>query len=323
MNGNDRNVIPMTNVRDWSPAPMRWRPPAARGLPAVSGAVDVLMAALLLSVLSHARADDLTGMVGIAQGTYCIGADDGLADSRPVHDLVLGSFAIDRYEVTNAQFAHYLNTLEVTPVRDAPAGRVRARDIEGRDTYLLFDDGDVPPLIELHDEDARIGIADGNFAPRPGFEDHPVTEVTWYGAGAYCRWRGARLPTEAEWEAAARGKEGRTYPWGEQPPNLNRAVYARPRGATEPVGSRSAGATPEGVHDLAGSLAEWTSSLYRPYPYSSTDGRESEAARGERVTRGGDYVFDTSPENLTGFFRAGFSRAPEHGHRHIGFRCAK
>ncbi|MFQ6021770.1 MAG: formylglycine-generating enzyme family protein, partial [Acidiferrobacterales bacterium] len=82
-------------------------------------------------------------------------------------------------------------------------------------------------------------------------------------------------------------------------------------------------ATPEGIHDLAGSLAEWTSSLYRPYPYASDDGREDQAVSGERVTRGGDYVFDTSPEKLTGFFRAGFSRAVHHGHRHIGFRCAK
>ncbi len=83
------------------------------------------------------------------------------------------------------------------------------------------------------------------------------------------------------------------------------------------------GATPEGVHDLAGSLAEWTSSLYRPYSYDATDGREEPTARGERVTRGGDYVFDTTPDRLTTVFRGGYSRAVANGHRHIGFRCAK
>ncbi|MFQ5932188.1 MAG: formylglycine-generating enzyme family protein [Nitrospiraceae bacterium] len=289
----------------------------------MKGASSVFLSSLLFAAASAAQIDDAADMVRIAGGKYRIGADRGPPDSRSAHVVVLGSFSIDRYEVTNAQFVRYLNTLDVTAVRDAPAGSVRKRDVEGSDAPLLFDGDGVIPLIELDDEDARIGLAEGRFAPRPGFEDHPVTEVTWYGARAYCAWRGGRLPTEAEWEAAARGKEGRTYPWGEEPPSHERAIYGRRRGETKPVGERLAGATPEGIHDLAGSLAEWTSSLYRPYPYASNDGREDQAASGERVTRGGDYVFDTSPEKLTGFFRAGFSRAVHHGHRHIGFRCAK
>ncbi|MDX1527219.1 MAG: SUMF1/EgtB/PvdO family nonheme iron enzyme, partial [Gammaproteobacteria bacterium] len=76
------------------------------------------------------------------------------------------------------------------------------------------------------------------------------------------------------------------------------------------------------ILDLSGSLAEWTASLYRPYPYDAADGREDIFASGERVTRGGDYVFDTDADQLTGYFRSGFSRAPQNGHRHIGFRCA-
>jgi formylglycine-generating enzyme required for sulfatase activity len=164
---------------------------------------------------------------------------------------------------------------------------------------------------------------DGRFAPEPGYADHPVTETTWYGAQAFCAWRGARLPSEAEWEAAARGQEGRTYPWGESPPSAERAWFGHPSGETAVVGTHPAGATPEGLHDLAGSLAEWTSSLYAPYPYDPTDGREDPEAAGERVTRGGDYVFDVAPEKLRTFFRGGFSRAPQSGHRHIGFRCAR
>jgi iron(II)-dependent oxidoreductase len=100
-------------------------------------------------------------------------------------------------------------------------------------------------------------------------------------------------------------------------------VFARRSNETEPVGARPAGATPEGVHDLAGNVAEWTSTLYRPYPYRAGDGREDAQAPGERVTRGGDHVFDAAPEKLRASFRAGFSRAIAAGHRHIGFRCAR
>lgn len=272
-----------------------------------------------LSLFGHTVAADMVALPG---GTYVIGTNDGPSDARPAHQVQLTPFRIDTTEVTNAEFARFLGTLDVRVVGDAQAGRVRPDDVEGPDRTLLFDDGAERPLIELGDSDVRIALAAGRFVPAPGFADHAVTEVTWYGAVAYCRWRDARLPTEVEWEAAARGREGRRYPWGNAPPTAERAVFARPRGAHEPVGRRSSGATPEGVHELAGNLAEWTSTLYRPYPYHADDGRENAEGVGERVTRGGDYVFDTSPDRLTSFYRAGFSRAAEHGHRHIGFRCA-
>jgi iron(II)-dependent oxidoreductase len=261
-------------------------------------------------------------MVSIPGDSYSIGADDGPPDARPAHVVRLAPFRIDVTEVTNEEFVRFLETLDVRVLRDAVAGSARPDDVQGADAAMLFDDGAEQPLIEIDDSDARIALSDGRFVPAPGFADHPVTEVTWYGAVAFCQWRGARLPTEAEWEATARGREGRIYPWGNAPPTPQRAVFARPRGAHEPVGRRPAGATPEGVHDLAGNLAEWTSTLYRPYPYRADDGREDLDSDGERVTRGGDYVFDSSPDRLTTFFRAGFSRAVGHGHRHIGFRCA-
>ena len=263
-------------------------------------------------------------MVLIEGGSYPIGSAEGSASARPPHRVTLDSFLVDVYEVTNAQFATFLNTLEVTAKRDVRAGELRPNDVEGPDADRSWGgSGNDRAFIEMDDTDARIGIAEGRFTPEPGFADHPVSESTWQGAVTFCAWRGARLPTEAEWEAAARGKEGRTYPWGEAPPTPKHAVFGRGRGETDPVGSHPQGATPEGVFDLSGNEAEWTSSLFKPYPYDAEDGREDSNAPGERVTRGGDHVFDVAPGQLTGYFRDGFSRNPRRGHRHIGFRCAK
>jgi iron(II)-dependent oxidoreductase len=264
-------------------------------------------------------------MVEIEGGNYGIGSSEGRESAKPPHRVMLAPFLIDATEVSNAQFAAFLNTLNVTAKRDLPAGELRPDDVQGPDAQRVWggSSGNDHAYIEMDDTDARIGILGGRFVPEPGFADHPAPESTWQGAKAFCTWRGARLPTEAEWEAASRGKEGRAYPWGEAPATPERAVFARGRGETDPVGSHPKGATPEGVFDLAGNEAEWTSSLFRPYPYDPRDGREDPNAPGERVTRGGDHVFDTAPDQLTGYFRDGFSRNPRRGHRHIGFRCAK
>ncbi|HSE94624.1 MAG TPA: SUMF1/EgtB/PvdO family nonheme iron enzyme [Methylomirabilota bacterium] len=269
-------------------------------------------------------------MVEIPAGAYPIGSDQGRADERPVHQVVLDTFWIDRTEVTNAQFALFLQVVlagrDLRLIGDAAPGTADARVVQGTDAVLLMERTDAPDrrtLVALNDEESRIGVAGGRLVVEPGFEDHPVNEVTWRGARAYCAWRGARLPTEAEWEAAARGRVGRSYPWGHEPPTAARAVFGRRSNETERVGSRPPGATPEGIQDLAGNVAEWTSTLYRPYPYRRDDGREDLETPGERVTRGGDHVFDSTPEKLRAPFRAGFSRATDVGHRHIGFRCAK
>ncbi|NIR32426.1 MAG: formylglycine-generating enzyme family protein [Gammaproteobacteria bacterium] len=282
------------------------------------------IAAALLFPGAAAAAED---MVRIPGGAYTLGSDAGGAGARPAHRFVLEPFLIDRFEVTNADFVEFLATLDVTPVRDRAPGAVRPSDLKGPDAPRLHEGpraaGVPKAYVALNDAQSRIGIADGALVVQPGYAEHPVNEVTWKGAAAYCAWRGARLPTEAEWEAAARGSQGRRYPWGDAPPTPERAVYGRASNETAAVGAHPAGATPKEVHDLAGNVAEWTSSLYRPYPYDATDGREDPNARGERVTRGGDHVFDSAPDQLTGFFRGGFSRAADRGHRHIGFRCAK
>jgi formylglycine-generating enzyme required for sulfatase activity len=254
----------------------------------------LLTAGLMGGVPTQASPD----MVRLAGGTFRMGSDTGLADERPVHSVTLKPFWIDRTPVTNAQFAAFLQAL---------GGTKNARG---------------QSLFDWDDSDARIEQAGGRWRPHKGFGDHPVVEMTWYGARDYCTWRGKRLPTEAEWEFAARGTAGRTYPWGEAPPDPTRARYGVRWGETVPVGSLPAGATPEGVLDLAGNAHQWTSSIAMPYPYRADDGREDPDRLADRVTRGG--AADTGPESLRAAWRgARVSRAPRAGHHNIGFRCAR
>jgi iron(II)-dependent oxidoreductase len=260
-------------------------------------------------------------MVALHGGTYPMGSDRHGQEARPSHSVELKPFAIDRFEVTNAEYAIFLATLDVRPIRDVAAGKLGRTDVQGPDADLLFTGSrGGRHLVELDDADVRVIARGGRFLPQPGFEHHPVREVTWEGARRCCAWRGARLPTEAEWEAAARGREGRLAPWGNSPATSERVSMNRRH---EPVGSYPKGATPDGIDDLIGSLAEWTSSLYRPYPYLATDGREDPAISGDRVTRGGDYNWDNNPDRLNAIFRTGSSRNPTAGHHHIGFRCAR
>lgn len=270
-----------------------------------------------------------SAMISIPGGTYVIGspAEHPLANpaAMPQHRVELAPFRIDRTEVTNAQFAEFLNALPVKPVGTALGGKTKPENfaVPDRPLFLEFSSRPSPyTMIDTDDEDARIGVRGGRFVPNPGHGNHPATEVTWAGALAYCTWRGARLPSEAEWEAAARGKEARPFPWGNALPTAELAVIGLPSGTTVPVGSRPKGATPEGLQDMAGSLLEWTSTLDRPYPYRRDDGREDLSTPGERIVRGGNYIFDDTPDKLVSWNRSVAYRNPATGHRQIGLRCA-
>lgn len=281
------------------------------------------------SKLHPLSAAQQSSMVRIVAGTYTIGSPENhpLTNraATPVHQLAISSFKIDRTEVTNAQFAEFLNAMPFKPVGKALGGSVGPENIpqEAHKWLLEFSAKPSPyTIIDLDDAEARIGVHDGRFAANPGFETHPVTETTWAGAMAYCKWRGARLPSEVEWEAAARGLQARPFPWGDAMPSRELAVIGLSSGTTVPVGSRPKGATPEGLLDMAGSLLEWTSSLDRPYPYRADDGREDPTAPGERIVRGGNYIFDDTPDKLVAWNRTVAWRNPATGHRQIGFRCA-
>ena len=238
-----------------------------------------------------------TEMIRVPGGPFTMGSNDGPADERPAHRVELPAFSMDRMPVTNAQFAAFLNSAGLA----SPKG----------ETYYDSDDND-----------ARIHRRAGKWVADAGSENHPVVEPTWLGAREYCASIGKRLPTEAEWEKAARGTDGRKYPWGNNPPDRTRAQFNAGWTEFAPAGGFPQGASPYGALDMAGNAWEWVSSAYRPYPYNPSDGREDLTPGPIRGTRGGGQ--DSPPEQLTTTQRGrNLSRNPRSGHHNIGFRCAK
>ena len=153
-------------------------------------------------------------------------------------------------------------------------------------------------------------------APSADQASHPVTYVSWEDARAFCAWAGGFLPTEAQWERAARGDDDRTWPWGDEAPTVERATFAA--AWTSAVGLHPDGASPFGALDLAGNAWEWTTSAYREYPYDVNDGREDEMSPGPRVVRGGAYSH--GPGEIRCSYRHGM--LPGAVDHYVGFRLA-
>ena len=236
-------------------------------------------------------------MVQVPSGSFVMGSDIGPADERPAHKVFLDAYEIDRSPVTNADFARFLD-------RFSPRSNNGAR-------YFDWDDSD-----------ARIHHSGENWHADTGFETHPVVEVSWLGAAQYCHWLGKRLPSEAEWEKAARGTDARPYPWGDAELTKQRARFAGGWNETSAVGAYPQSASPYGALDMAGNVWEWVSSAYRPYPYRANDGREDSAPGPVRATRGGGH--DSPAFELRATERGrNLSRNPAAGHHNIGFRCAR
>jgi len=259
------------------------------------------MVLLVLSVASRGRAEAgeriVEEMARVPAGAFSMGSDDGPQDERPRHRVELKAFFIDRHQVTNAQFARFLNAV-------GPSGRRGER------------------YYDTEDHDARIHRHEGQWRADPGHENRPVVEASWLGAVAYCAWLGKRLPTEAEWEKAARGTDGRKFPWGNEPPDRERAHFGAGWNELIDVGRLPKGASPYGALDMAGNGWEWVSSAYWPYPYDAADGREDLTRDEVRGTRGGGH--DSSAAELTTTHRGRqVSRHYRSGHHNIGFRCAR
>jgi formylglycine-generating enzyme required for sulfatase activity len=245
--------------------------------------------------------------ITIPAGEFQMGCDDTnpnencYSEEQPLHNVYLDAYAIDKYEVTNAQYAEFLNA--------------EGNQEEGGNTWLDADDSDV-----------RIHESGGVWQADAGYEDHPVVEVTWYGARAYCEWQGKRLPTEAEWEKAARGaSDTRMYPWGNEDPDCSRLNYydsteGRCVGDTAPVGSYPSGASPYGALDMAGNVWEWVndwydSDYYDVSPHNNPPGPDSGYVR---VLRGGSWPYDWYTVRVA--YRSYDN--PSYSRDTIGFRCA-
>lgn len=223
-----------------------------------------------------------TEMVMVPAGPFTMGSDDGDPEDAPAHTVDLPAFEIDKFEVTNDDFALFV-------------------DATGYQTYAE---------VQGASQNWR------NYAEGKG--NHPVVKVTWNDAAAFCEWAGKRLPTEEEWEKAARGDDGRAYPWGNEFDPAKANVKDTGIRGTTAVGSFGAGASPYGVEDIAGNVWEWTASWFKAYPGSTTDNPYF----GEkfRVTRGGAW-FEEAPQVTT--FNRNAADPEITANDDLGFRCVR
>ncbi|MDO4764131.1 MAG: SUMF1/EgtB/PvdO family nonheme iron enzyme [Flavobacteriaceae bacterium] len=191
-------------------------------------------------------------------GSFKMGSPDGEGEEneRPQHNVTLKSFYISKYEITNAQFAEFLNK-----------GRFQGRVYNGLD----------------------IEYKDGKWVPGKNKGNLPVVNVPWHGANAYAEWAGGRLPTEAEWEYAARGgkkSEGFIYSGSNNPDDVAWHL-GNSQSSAQPVGTKKANEL--GIHDMSGNVLEWTSDFYAPYPSEDQHNPEGPNTGYSRVYRGGSF----------------------------------
>jgi formylglycine-generating enzyme required for sulfatase activity len=223
---------------------------------------------------------------------------DWYTDQMPQHEQIIQrGFWLDLTPVTNESYARF--------VAD---GGYRTQELWTLGGWKWVQDNRKTSPIEF---------------PASTEPQQPKIGVSWFEACAYARWRDCQLPTEAQWEWAARGPQNRIYPWGDSFVSENIIWRENGGGKTAPVGDgiRRQGASWIKALDMTGNVLEWCSSLYRPYPYETEDGRENiDDSTNLRALRGGSWVF-----YFTTYLRAAFRSwgYPGIGCEGIGFRCTR
>ena len=233
-------------------------------------------------------------------GVFTMGGEQ-FDDEKPIHDVNVDGFWMMRYPVTNGQYRQFIEAGGYADEKWwTAAGWAERQEAGWREPRYWKD-------------------SQWNGA------EQPVVGVSWYEAVAFCQWaseitgREIRLPTEAEWEKAARGTDGREYPWGNEQPNKELCNFGGYEGQTTPVGTYSPmGDSPYGCTDMAGNVYDWCVTLYRDYPYEANDGRNDLDGEGSRMLRGGSWY------DLNNYVRAAYRDwdLADNGYDDLGFRCA-
>ena len=257
------------------------------------------------------REQDQMPMVLIPAGTFIMGSaeDDFRAapDEMPQHEVTLDEFYMDKYEVNIEQYASFLNRLGRYDKACERVDCAWPRELAGYTSYLVEQD---------------LGDGTVQYFPLAGFSNYPINHVSWYGANMYCESVGGRLPTEAEWEYAARGDDGRVFPWGDENPDPTRAVFNSDSfDNVKPVDALPDGASPFGVLGMAGSMWEWTADWYSDTYYEESPRRNPTGPENglNKVVRGGAWPNNNLADRIRATNRNAFS--PDLISALVGFRC--
>jgi formylglycine-generating enzyme required for sulfatase activity len=254
---------------------------------------------------------DKDGMIVVPSGLFNMGLDNGEPNERPEHETYLETFMIDKYEVSAKDFAEFLNE-------------------KGNSANEYFTPDSYSTIIVVS-QNAAQGEKTKNpqtYLPRKGFEQFPANNVSWFGAYTYCQWKGKRLPTEAEWEKAARGDDKRVYPWGNSMPDAQKAQYnqdwdVKGFDVLVPVESLPDGSSYYNVYNMAGNVWEWVDDWYRQnYCRPCENTPLDEPAFGSfKVLRGGSWYDSHGELVIRSTYR--YRMDPKDRYIHTGFRCAK
>ena len=300
---------------------------------------------LSLSCQSSVQAEDgPQDMVLIPAGPFIMGSNENdeqqrrsnefgfgkpmFMDEHPQHTVELPAFYIDRDEVTFAAYRNFIITMNYqVPASFVDSGYLLSPQIMGYASddklrQLAVDTFNIDRDTRAMTRKQLMQVIE---AQRSRLDQLPINRVSWYDADAYCRWAGKRLPHESEWEKAARGADGRVYPWGDDwsPAKANTGTtVSDDEPGVRPVGSFPAGASPYGVNDMAGNVMEWVADWYQPYPDSDYVSRDF--GQQYRVVRGGSWG-GIGHYAISHFYRTAyrFYLRPETAYGDLGFRCAR